>query len=331
MPTYHRRVETSPQDGERLRAACLSPDANEFDRRLHVMDLLRRMAAPELNLFRSGSVSTIHLRGLPVDDLSATPIATPVANAVAMGLASVVGHPYAYVLENEGVLQDVQPKRRNVGASTSTGATEPLGFHTDLDFFPSSPAGPFDRTNPDAIVLVAVRPDRDRNAETLFVDARDIHDSLPRATVRQLSQPKFRLPSSYSFVPRPAKDRPWSHETPLLRPGTNDVLVSADLLPGAPSRNDLNATAQGAQDAPSGRALNELRDWLAADAPAVRVKLDTGDALIISNRRGLHARCAFQPTFDHTDRWLKRVYVRSDLSVFSSTEQEYLIRDPLWT
>ncbi len=43
------------------------------------------------------------------------------------------------------------------------------------------------------------------------------------------------------------------------------------------------------------------------------VALRPGDLLVLDNRRAVHARTAFTPRFDGTDRWLQRVYGFSDL------------------
>ncbi|HYC28611.1 MAG TPA: TauD/TfdA family dioxygenase, partial [Chitinophagaceae bacterium] len=43
------------------------------------------------------------------------------------------------------------------------------------------------------------------------------------------------------------------------------------------------------------------------------VSLQQGDILFIDNYRVVHGRKAFQPRFDGTDRWLKRVNVTVDL------------------
>ena len=44
-----------------------------------------------------------------------------------------------------------------------------------------------------------------------------------------------------------------------------------------------------------------------------RVQFRPGDALLISNRKGLHARASFQPRCDGPDRWLLRANIHTSL------------------
>jgi alpha-ketoglutarate-dependent taurine dioxygenase len=51
-------------------------------------------------------------------------------------------------------------------------------------------------------------------------------------------------------------------------------------------------------------AANQVKRW---------VRLDTGDLLVIDNRRAVHARSQFTARFDGTDRWLQRMCAIRDL------------------
>ena len=54
-------------------------------------------------------------------------------------------------------------------------------------------------------------------------------------------------------------------------------------------------------------ALATLREHL--EARAVGVVLEPGDLLLVDNRRAVHARTAFSPRYDGTDRWIQRLLV----------------------
>ena len=45
---------------------------------------------------------------------------------------------------------------------------------------------------------------------------------------------------------------------------------------------------------------------------AHQVRLEPGTALLINNRKGLHARSQFSARYDGRDRWLQRAFVHAD-------------------
>jgi len=55
-------------------------------------------------------------------------------------------------------------------------------------------------------------------------------------------------------------------------------------------------------------ALAALTAHFASNAEGIVLR--SGDLLVVDNRLTVHARSAFQPTFDDADRWLQKVYVR---------------------
>ncbi len=66
-------------------------------------------------------------------------------------------------------------------------------------------------------------------------------------------------------------------------------------------------------------AIAELYTYV-SDA-VERVVLEPGDAIFIDNYRVVHGREPFEPRYDGTDRWLKRVNLIRDIRrVFTATE-----------
>jgi hypothetical protein len=59
------------------------------------------------------------------------------------------------------------------------------------------------------------------------------------------------------------------------------------------------------------RALRELYE--AIEAKVVSVPLEPGDYIFIDNYRALHGRESFQPSYDGSDRWLKRINISRNL------------------
>lgn len=170
-------------------------------------------------------------------------------------------------------------------------------------------------TNPDIIVLLCLRSDPRQEAETLYADARDLVAGLRPRIVQTLRQEVFRLPTSYSFNPVDVSVRPWSMPTSLLYDRHGRTEIAADLLPGAPTAADPPPCLQGALTPTAAEALADLRAALALGrVPVTSVTLHAGEALLMDNRHGLHARTSFQASHDGSDRWLKRVYARQDLT-----------------
>ena len=66
-------------------------------------------------------------------------------------------------------------------------------------------------------------------------------------------------------------------------------------------------------DAEAEATLEALRQLAWRDDILERVTLNQGDVLFLNNRKCLHGREAFEPRFDGFDRWLVRLYVKSDL------------------
>jgi L-asparagine oxygenase len=66
-------------------------------------------------------------------------------------------------------------------------------------------------------------------------------------------------------------------------------------------------------DRAAATALRQLKQALTASSAGH--ELQTGDLLIVDNRRVVHARTPFKPRFDGTDRWLMRTMICSSLPV----------------
>ena len=177
-----------------------------------------------------------------------------------------------------------------------------LSFHNDSVYDPSMV---FNSHNPDFILLLCLRADPQGEAETMYVDAREVHKQLGAATTRVLSEPRFRMaaPSNYTLLIHGAKadEKVWSEPVPVLT--------------GPPAYPEIYLAANGVRplDALASSALDELR--LACDEIGRRnaVSLVPGQAMLINNRKGLHARTPFQARYDGNDRWLLRANIRTSL------------------
>jgi len=164
----------------------------------------------------------------------------------------------------------------------------------------------WDPLRADYIGLLCVRSDP--TAQTVLAHAA----AIPIASQWRdcLTQPRFHLGVDLASggSGRP-EDGPL---LPILKCEPNgDVEIRVD--------TDQVVAAQG--DKLAAQALAHLCE--AIPAAACHVTLDRGDLLIIDNLRTLHARTAYEPRFDGTDRWLQRVSITTDLDRSSAVRTRY--------
>jgi L-asparagine oxygenase len=262
-----------------------------------VLDFGRHVDSPGVTL----------VRNLPVDpDLPATPVdggpstnkKTFVAEAVLLGLSQLLGEPVGFTTEKGGrLVHDVVPV--SAGATTQTNQSSHvfLNFHNDIVY---DKAGRYDVSNPDFLVLNCLRQDPGQEAVTYYADARDISRNLDRHIVQTLRAPLFRLNAPGSYV------RDVAHGA--------DVLSRPSAVISGPSRSpEVVISANGVQGLTqeAEQALKDLQR--ACRAVAHQVRLESGTALLINNRKGLHARSQFLAQHGGRDRWLQRTYLRRSL------------------
>jgi L-asparagine oxygenase len=295
---------TSPYDDFETFLVCIYP----VFARLHSQVLLK------LNAYRNDprAYGALVVENCPLDDeLPPTPIdgrprkdkKTFVSEACVLGISQMLGEPMGYNDEREGeIIQALCPVRQEAHAPSSASSETELGFHTDFNFDRSRPDQPYNTNNPDYIVLLCLRQDRNQEAQTLYADARDICKKLTPAQLKTMRRPEFQFAASYSFTGKCGSERIWSVPCPLLKGPDDFPEISIDLLCG------VRGLTNEAND-----ILQILREVCAHTDVCTRIRLAPGDLLLIDNRKGAHARTAFTAYFDGYDRWMHRVYVRRSL------------------
>ena len=233
------------------------------------------------------------VRGLDAGDPGPTPTAMRPADLGAqsavtlLAAAARLGHPVGYAQEHGGqVVQNIYPLAESVGQQISTSSDVPLAFHTETAFHPHKSH---------FLLLLCLRGDA-RAATTLCsVDA--VVRRLDAEVVQVLEQSRFRTGVDLSF----GRGDGW-----MTPPGP--VL-------GRDARGAHTLTYDGeltvALDDAGRAALTDLTAAIASAATSV--VLDTGDLLIVDNRRAVHGRTDFPARFDGTDRWLQRTFVVDEL------------------
>ncbi|MBF9068082.1 TauD/TfdA family dioxygenase [Streptacidiphilus fuscans] len=245
-----------------------------------------------------------YVRNLPVDpELPPTPVdggpsrlkKTFVSEGVLLGLTGMLGEPVGFTTEKDGQLvHDVIPVSGGETTQTNMGSSTFLNFHNDIVY---DEIGRYDVSNPDFLVLHCVRADHDGIAATHYADARDIIRAVDERTAEILRSPQFRLNAPGSYVRNFAAGE--------------DVLSDpVPLISGPEEFPEIASSANGVvpMTTSAQAALDRMRE--ACREVAHEVFLRPGDALLINNRKGVHARSQFQARYDGQDRWLQRSYVR---------------------
>jgi len=207
-------------------------------------------------------------------------------------ISFLLGEPYGYKQESNGdLIHNLFPSQKNQFKQSSDSSKSNLEFHTEIVFHPFSP---------DFLILVCLRQDPDKKAQTLVSSIRKVlaENLLSQADIDTLRKPIYRTGIDYSFgnVNTTKANGP---TMPCLYGDVYDQLLSFDL--------DLmvGLTPEGAS------ALLKLKEAL--QAVSTGVKLEKGDLIIIDNRRVIHGRTPFPAYFDGQDRWLQRCLVSRNL------------------
>ncbi|MFI2640868.1 clavaminate synthase Cs1 [Streptomyces sp. NPDC018610] len=238
------------------------------------------------------------LSGLPVDEaqLPVTPTSTPAPNErpllVMEAMLALLGrrlglHTGYQELRSGTVYHDVYPSPGAHYLSSETSETL-LEFHTEMAYHV---------LQPNYVMLACSRADHEHRAETLVGSVRKALPLLDEETRAHLFDRK--MPCCVDVAFRGGVEDPGAiaRVKPLYGDEKDPYLGYDRELLAPEEPEDKEAVA----------ALSK-----ALDDVTVGVKLTPGDVLIIDNFRTTHARTPFSPRWDGKDRWLHRVYIRTD-------------------
>jgi len=225
------------------------------------------------------------------------------ADTFLLGASYMLGEAYGYITEQEGrMVQDVKPEKDAAYSPSYKGSKAQLNFHNDITFtLPES----FYVSNPDYTCLYCVRAPAEP-VYTYVITVEKILELLTEEEVRIAKTPIFHFSSPYGY-------------NEVYNNGESIWIKEKPILSGTDSP-EIFLTASGVKtDVPEGQALiRKLSEVVFDTANAQAVNLEKGQALLIDNRRALHARSAFDPEFDGNDRWLRRVYVKGTNSLMQA-------------
>ena len=231
---------------------------------------------------------------VPVTPASGNEFRLPKAENMLRQYASHYGHPFGYIQEQRNqIFQQIVPVRRLASVQISSSSTTELDLHTETAFHPYPP---------DHVFLLCLRGDP--TALTTYANLDAILKKLGDTTQKVLRQPWYTTRIDESFLLNGQEDK--SIEMPILQGEGKDVRIVYD-------KYFMRGTSTAAR-----RALNELNDAITKSTH--KVALNTGDLMIIDNRTTVHGRLPFTPKYDGTDRWLKRVLIRTSITPSNQIE-----------
>jgi L-asparagine oxygenase len=200
--------------------------------------------------------------------------------------------------EKDGrLIHDIVPVAGGERTQTNQSSAVFLNFHSDITY---DPTGRYDVANPDFLVLNCLRGDPSGAAVTYYADARDICGRLPEEELSLLRSPLFRLNAPGSYT----------------RSAAGGAEVLSDPVPvisGPEAFPEIAVSANGVRPLSEEAAAAFERLQRTCREVAHPVRLEPGQALLVNNRKGVHARSPFTARHDGRDRWLQRTYVRRSL------------------
>lgn len=223
-----------------------------------------------------------------------------VGEGVLLGLTQLLGEPIGYQSEKLGdIIHSVTPVESGSYTQSNQGSKVFLSYHNDSTYDES---GNYHLYNPDYLILYCMRADKDEQAITYYVDARDLCRALPAHVEELLRKPLFRMAAPSTFTREKAGgQRVWSGLIPIISGPREfpEVSIAANGVKGETPEAEM--------------ALEVLHATCHDERVHHKVILKPGRALLLNNRKGVHARSVFTPGFDGSDRWLLRTYIRRSL------------------
>ncbi|WP_088889847.1 TauD/TfdA family dioxygenase [Leptolyngbya ohadii] len=198
--------------------------------------------------------------------------------------ATLVGYVIAWnSIQNGNLVNHVLPIRSHENKLLSSGSANKFELHTEDAFHPYAE---------EFLSLLCMRNPYKVSTDIAFLG--DVE--LPEDVKELLFQPQFVIGANLAHTVNQPKDRRsilfGNRESPYFRLNLN--MLNMDLL------------EQSAKDALD-FFINGLKEVEQS------VVLGAGDVLFLDNFRTAHGRPPYLPAYDGSDRWLKRLYITTDL------------------
>ncbi|MEV0294403.1 TauD/TfdA family dioxygenase [Nocardia sp. NPDC050710] len=204
-------------------------------------------------------------------------------------ISSCLGDVFGWRLQHEGsIIHDLAPRPEHEDVGLGTGSRQHINWHTEDSFHPY---------RADYVGLFCVRNSH-RVATT--IGALD-PDQLSKRHRRLLSAPLFTFRPDPSYLMSKAHPLPGTDRGGILFGDPENLCLRFD-QDYIDWPDDIDGIAE---------AVETLRRVI--EASLIHMPLRSGDFLLLNNRRAVHGRPAFTPTYRGTDRWLKRINITRNL------------------
>lgn len=246
----------------------------------------------------AGTPAVTVVRGNRVDDAALGPTPRGWAGAdnpasrpyalMALLYASVLGDPVAWQAQQDGrIVTDIVPAPGMESSLVSSSSTRELSWHTEDAFSPH---------RADWVGLLCLRNPQEVPTTVAAVDVPRIPPGVREVLVGR----RFTIRPDDAHELR-GTARPEPEPVALLDPEDPTLLrVDRDYTQALPEDDEARA------------ALGWLVDHL--DRATEDLVLCPGDMAFVDNRRSVHGRRPFAPSYRANERWLKRVNVVRDLT-----------------
>jgi hypothetical protein len=235
-----------------------------------------------------GLFDLIELPGATPEHWRAVDPAHPSRFDLAVVLAArAVGSVFGWTGQQDGrAVHNILPVAELAGLQVGASSETALAWHTEDAFHPR---------RAHRLVLVCVR--NPGEVSSLVASVREA--TLPPDDIAVLERPEVAILPDESYGRAPEPDAAGRLGMSTVWRGEDGLCLRYD-----PSYSDFGSAGADLRSAYRrlGAALDEAHEV---------VRLAGGDVLVLDNDVVVHGRAAFVPHYDGTDRWLKRVLVRT--------------------
>lgn len=213
---------------------------------------------------------------------------------------SALGDIFNFFQEGKGdIIQNYYPTKKDEQRLSAYSSSTELEFHTETHFH---------KFSPDYVVITCLRQDPNKEARTTFTSIQSVLKKLTPHEKHILFGKNFLTGIYYHYGNVKGTTGYLSEPIQVLYGNPNDpfMIFDRDLIIGK---------------TPEAHRIFEKFKKLVYENQNY-IYLESGDLLIIDNKRSVHGRSSFKAFFNGKDRWIQRVLVLHDFRRAAEDIQE---------